>query len=354
MGDKTKIGWADSTLNLWIGCTQVSPACDRCYAMKLAVRLKIPWNAPPKRTVSKTWTKIESYQRTNLQFAKKHGRRRRVFVNSLSDFFDNQAALAWVHEACERMAAAPDVIWMLVTKRPQNVAKRVPKSWLKPGGWPENVWLLVTAENQEEANRRIPILLSIPGVRVRGASIEPLLGPVDLTKIEIQPARHPERGQPPVTFDALKGWMGGADPNGRTRLNWVIIGGESGRDVDVRVMHPEWAREIIGDCRRERVAVFFKQWGEYAPLPYSTQPHSFGGLLNFRTNREVMLLPRDQAGTIWLSGKKTKLAIDTKPVSGAKPAANGDVWFLAERIGRVGTRKAGNEIDGEIYEEFPA
>jgi protein gp37 len=105
------------------------------------------------------------------------GERRRVFTGSMCDIFDNRAPEAWRADLWRLIAATPDLTWMLLTKRPQNIAGMLPPDW--GAGW-RNVWLGCTAENQAEAARRIPALLEIPAAAVRFLSIEPMLEAVDL------------------------------------------------------------------------------------------------------------------------------------------------------------------------------
>lgn len=272
MGDKTGIQWADSTLNLWIGCTQISPACDNCYAMRVAPRLQVPWNAPPKRTAASAWAKIAGYQRSAARFFAKHGRPRRVFINSLSDFMDNQALPAWQSEACAEFEAAPDVIWMLVTKRPQLVRRMVPVHWLREGGWPPNVWLLVTTENQVEYDRRCTALLDLP-VPVRGVSMEPMLEP-------IQAWAHYRGTEQIVKYLRI---INGRKPLPQhiRQLEWAIVGGESGRGA--RPLPPS-VRDTVGMIHGEGSAVFMKQlsqadhpatYSDYDTFPRSLQYREF-------------------------------------------------------------------------------
>jgi protein gp37 len=244
MGEVTKIEWADSTLNFWIGCTQLKrrggapSACDKCYAMKLAKRFKIKWNAPPVRTKAASWSKPKAYHRGAGRFHEKHGRRRAVFVNSLSDFFDKLAPQAWRDEACAEMEAFDDVIYMLLTKRPENVPKMVPARWLEPGGWPDHIWLGITVEAQDTADHRVPLLLAIPA-RVRFLSMEPLFEDVAL------------RSE----------WL--------ELLSWIIIGGESGREA--RATSVKWVRRILVAAAAHGVPVLFKQWGEWVPAGQFTR-----------------------------------------------------------------------------------
>jgi len=127
-----------------------------------------------------------------------------------------------------------------------------------PPTWPlPNVWLGVSVEDQRRADERIPHLLSTPAA-VRFLSIEPLLGPVNLTRIELGGGRRP-------TWNALSGARGFYGENtvridhGDPGLDWVIVGGESGPGA--RPMHPDWARSVRDQCVAAGVPFFFKQWG---------------------------------------------------------------------------------------------
>jgi protein gp37 len=157
------------------------------------------------------------------------GERRRVFTGSMCDIFDNRAPEAWRADLWRLIAATPDLTWMLLTKRPQNIAGMLPADW--GAGW-RNVWLGCTAENQAEAARRIPALLEIPAAAVRFLSIEPMLEAVDLGR-----------------------WLGPG------KISWVIGGGESGVGLRSRPMRPEWLRALLDQCRTHDVAAFVKQLG---------------------------------------------------------------------------------------------
>lgn len=317
MADTTKIEWADRTLNFWIGCTQVSSACDNCYAMSMARRLKIKWNAAPVLNSNRQWDRVDAYQRGAKRFFQRHGRRQLVFVNSMSDFFDKRAQQIWRAAAFMKIERAPDVNWLLVTKRPQNILKMVPLHWLQPGGWPENVWLGVTVENQEEANRRIPLLLAVPGVKVRFISCEPLLGPLDLGAVC-------EQTPSPVGYDALRGRQFHYDDEGQwtscPKLDWVICGGESG--ANARPMHPDWARALRNQCAAADVPFFFKQWGTWQPFePGDIDP--------------------DKWRIVWPNGM-----LDT-------PDLTGRVYDDCAAVRRVGKKAAGRILDGMTYDGKP-
>lgn len=248
MGENTKIEWATHTFNPWVGCTKVSPACDHCYAEGWAKRTGQGhlWEGERRRTSMSNWQKVRKWNRD----ASAAGRRDRVFCASLADVFDNQVPPAWRRELWHYIEQTPSLDWLLLTKRPQNIAKMLPdpetgvKPWGKEG-W-SNVWLGTTAENQTEYDRRVLHLLGVPA-RVRFLSCEPLLGPLDLGLMEYTEIRELDRGIVLATR--------------RSRLHWVICGGESGPGA--RPMHPDWARSLRDQCAAAGVAFHFKQWGEW-------------------------------------------------------------------------------------------
>jgi protein gp37 len=183
MGADTAIQWTDHTWNPWQGCTKVSAGCKHCYMY----RDKARYGQDPATVVR---SKAATFK-FPLSGKVKPGDK--VFVCSWSDFF-HEAADAWRMQAWEIIRQRPDVIFQLVTKRPERIAACLPRDW--GGGWP-NVWGLVSVEDQAAADLRVPILLDLP-FAVRGVSCEPLLGPVD-----------------------LRPWLATG------LLHWVIVGGES-------------------------------------------------------------------------------------------------------------------------------
>jgi len=232
---KTSIEWCDFTWNAWVGCQELSPACDHCYAKSWAKRSGHPelWQGERRRT--KTWAEPHKWNKLAAGAAT----RPKVFTNSLADFFDNQVPDEWRSDAWDVIGQTPNLTWLILTKRPQNIKKMLPAGW-NDGLWP-NVWLGTTAENQEEADRRIPHLLATSAA-VHFISAEPLLGALDL------------RIYLPRTFTA----MGGA-----RAISWVIVGGESGPHG--RPLHPRWARDLRDQCATAGVPFFFKQWGQHRP-----------------------------------------------------------------------------------------
>lgn len=248
MAENSKIEWTDHTFNAWVGCTKVSPACDHCYAEGWAKRTGQGglWQGERRRTSAVNWRKPLKWDAE----AAAAGKRAKVFCCSLADVFDNQADPVWRLELWLLIAKTPNLDWLLLTKRPQNIRKMLPLDW--HDGYP-NVWLGTTVENQAEADRRIPHLLGV-SARIRFLSCEPLLGPIDLIRVN--------NG----FLDSLRG-MAGRDPSvGRcNRINWVIVGGESGHGA--RDMQEEWALDLLRQCEETGTAYFFKQMARKAPIP---------------------------------------------------------------------------------------
>lgn len=259
MAENSKIEWTHHTFNPWVGCTKVSPGCDHCYAEGWAKRVgAVGWgHGQRKRTGIPYWLTPLKWDAA----AKAAGERHRVFCASLADVFDNDGAITsgWRGDLWNLIARTPNLDWLLLTKRPQNIKKMLPEAYGAPAwgqGWP-NVWLGTTVENQAEADRRIPHLLQVPAA-VRFLSCEPLLGPVDLNNLAPPASLHgPLSGYCVRHFP--KTWCG--CPQQQASIHWVIAGGESGPKA--RAMHPDWARSLRDQCQAAGVAFHFKQWGEW-------------------------------------------------------------------------------------------
>jgi protein gp37 len=235
MGTNSKIEWTDSTFNPWIGCTNVSPGCDHCYAeAQNKYRGWTEWGPRGKRrrTSSDNWKKPLRWNADAEQFQREHGRRQRVFCASLADVFDNKVPVSWRIDLFKLIMQTPELDWQLLTKRPQNVARFLPADWDQ--GYP-NVWLGITAENEMYYRQRWPILAKVPAA-VRFVSYEPAVGPL---------------GNPDIGLEKVP--------------DWIISRGESGPKA--RLMSPNWARDIVAHCERLGIAAFHKQWGIYGSNP---------------------------------------------------------------------------------------
>lgn len=235
MGIRTGIAWTTSTFNPWIGCTKVGQGCDFCYAEAAEKRFAIGgtthWGhgVPRHRTAPSTWRNPLKWNRK----AEKRAAPWRVFCASFADVFDNEVPQEWRDDLWQLIRSTPHLTWQIVTKRVPNIAKMLPPDW--GTGYP-NVWLIATICNQDEADRDIPRLLSVPAV-VHGVSYEPALGPVDFTP-----------------------WLASAGDPGPV-LKWIIVGGESGPNA--REFHIEWAESVIDQTDLTSCAVFVKQLGDH-------------------------------------------------------------------------------------------
>ncbi len=248
MAEDSGIEWTHHTFNPWIGCTKVSPACDHCYAEVIDRRFggeRWEPHAQRTRTSEANWKKPLSWERK----ARKEGKRYRVFCASLADVFDNHPSILpeWRADLWKLIASTPNLDWLLLTKRPQNIKKFVPWEWF----FPTNVWIGTTVEDQKTADQRIKHLSQIPQA-VRFLSCEPMLGRVDLTSVEWFDG---------LRFNALSGQLH-KDLGFVFELNWVIAGGESGHNA--RPSHPDWFRSLRDQCAASQVPFFFKQWGNWS------------------------------------------------------------------------------------------
>lgn len=234
MGQDSKIEWTHHTFNPWWGCLKVSPACKHCYAETWAQRLGLElWGGAKSERRFFSDAHWKDPLKWNAQ-AQRAGERRRVFCASMADVFEDRADLEpWRERLWPIIEQTPYLDWLMLTKRPENVAHSVP--WKRK--WPGNVWLGTTVETQEYAIERIPLIADLPAA-VRFISCEPLLGPLK-----------------------LKRWLRPADK--RRGINWVIAGGESGHHS--RPMNPLWVEALRDQCMESDVPFHFKQWGHWGP-----------------------------------------------------------------------------------------
>lgn len=252
MAEQSNIEWTDATFNPWVGCTKISPACDNCYAEGWSKRAgRDVWGprAERQRTKPATWNGPRKMNADADAFGAEHERPRFVFCASLADVFDNRAPEGARDDLWQLIRDTPRLVWLLLTKRPQNIEKMLPDDW--GDGYP-NVWLGTTVEDQKRADMNVPALLSVPAVR-RFLSCEPLVGPIDLTTIDF------EFGT--TRINALAGTYGFTADAHCSRIHWVITGGESGSGA--RPADPNWYRSLRDQCARASVPFHFKQWGEF-------------------------------------------------------------------------------------------
>lgn len=265
MGETTGISWCEHTFNPWIGCTKVSPACDGCYAEAMMDQRygRVTWGqrktetteasvGTRARTAPSNWKQPIKWNKD----AEKAGTRPRVFCASLADVFDNQVPPEWREDLFELIRITPNLIWLLLTKRPQNIVKMVHASGAIAGNGtrylPRNAAIGTTVEDQERTDRNLVELLRAAGETGPAftfGSFEPLLGPVDIAPyLRTVPA-----------------------------LDWVIAGGETDQGKHkARPSQVSWIRSLRDQCKATGTAFHFKQWGEYGPTTsrfYSPDPN---------------------------------------------------------------------------------
>lgn len=219
MSDGSAIEWTDATWNPVRGCKKVSPGCKHCYAQTFAER----WRGIPGHPYEQGFDLrlVPEKLRDPLTWR----RPRRIFVNSMSDLFQEGVPREFVKQVFETMHEADWHTYQVLTKRADRMLSLVQ-------GLPRllranpHVWLGVSVEDRKHGVPRIDALRQVPAV-TRFLSVEPLLedlGPLDLEGI-----------------------------------HWVIVGGESGPGA--RPMKKEWVTSIRDQCRAKRIPFFFKQWG---------------------------------------------------------------------------------------------
>ncbi len=335
MSDNSRIEWTEATWNPVVGCWPVSPGCGHCYAARMARRLAgIEATRATYGPVvgPKGWNGQVRLVPDALEQPLHWKKPRRIFVCSMSDLFHESVPFEYIDRVFAVMALCPQHTFQVLTKRPaqmedylayagkyDNLQEEVDRLTLRTTGrpfasrridedyWPlPNVWLGVSAEDQTRLDERAPHLLNTPAA-VRFLSLEPLLGPVDLTR---------------VAFPGDDICMQGFYPaNALERgLDWVIVGGESGPGA--WPMHPDWVRSVRDQCVAAGVPFLFKQWGEGVPhqnWPAGTKPtvYEMGAF--------------DETGRfhhgVWKGG--------------------------LTNMARVGKKRAGRELDGCTWDEYP-
>lgn len=256
MAENSKIEWCNHTANLWWGCTKVHSGCDHCYALTFAKRVgnDIWGDDKPRRMIANVWKELTKFQKD----AERTGEIQSVFVGSMMDIFEKPKSLVnnkgvpinegeaefWSTGQLrdkffnEVVPNSPNLMFLLLTKRPSNINKYIPESWkVNP---PANVMFGTSPVSQKTANDLIPQLEKVKGKRF--VSIEPQLEMIDLT------VNSKETGAPLISS-----------------LDWIINGGESGHHK--RPFDTDWGRKLRDDCSKHNVPFFFKQIDKIQAIP---------------------------------------------------------------------------------------
>jgi protein gp37 len=279
MGDNSKIEWTDATWNPIRGCTRKSEGCRHCYAERMAARFcdpGQPYHGFAERTPGGgRWTGKVALVPDKIDLPLHWRKPRRVFVNSMGDLFHEALPDADIDRVFAVMALCPQHTFIVATKRSARIRGYCQNTGLYPRvikigeiarriaydnriattewPWPlPNVWLLVSVENQATAEERIPDLLATPAA-VRGVSVEPMIGPMDLYNGDPDP----RLGGLQATHTFLGDWWEpGDDGPPRHGVDWVIAGPETG--ANRRPAQTDWFRSLRDQCIVADVPFFLK------------------------------------------------------------------------------------------------
>jgi protein gp37 len=240
MADGSSIEWTEATWNPVTGCTKISAGCKNCYAERMSLRLQAM--GKPHYVGGFKLALHEDALSIPLRWKSP----RLIFVNSMSDLFQQDVPLGFIQQVFDVMVRCPHHTFQILTKRPHIAAQFADRLV-----WPDNVWMGTSVENADVLDR-VKILQRIPAA-VRFLSVEPLLGPIPRLPL--------------------------------TGIDWVIVGGESGPGS--RPMNREWVRQIRDRCIARDVPFFFKQWG--GPNKKKTGRKLDGRLWNQLPERKSLL-----------------------------------------------------------------
>lgn len=256
-----KIGWCDMTINPIVGCTKVSPACNRCYAQIMATRL-----AGMKKThhlysgtiANGKWSGMTKFNTEAFLKIPRTGHKK-IFMVSMGDMFHESVPFEWIDKCFDQIAMNPQHIFQILTKRPERALEyfkwlgnelknfgldSIPSESENPldyiGELP-NLWLGVTCENQEMADKRIPILLDIP-TKVRFVSCEPLLEEIHIEKY----LYHEEKRENNITRNSKKEFI-----NRQSRKN---LENNKKRKDKSRKQNTSWISSIEKNGEQKKVS----------------------------------------------------------------------------------------------------
>lgn len=280
MADNSKIEWTHHTANPWWGCTRVHKGCDNCYAATLSNRWgKDLWDNNKRQYIKSTWGKFQKWN----DAAKKAGEYHRVFVGSMMDIFEksmpvynadgtpmmlpiepkSQSAQWETHDLRDHFFRSivpkyPNLMFLLLTKRPSNINKYIPEEWKTNP--PRNVMFGASVVDMASARNVAHHLNFVNGAKF--ISVEPLLEDVDLAN---------------TAFTYMD------DSGTKSTVDWIIVGGESG--IKKRPFDADWARRIRKYCEMTGTAFFMKQMDKVEPIPEDLMIRQFPEWHNINHNQ---------------------------------------------------------------------
>lgn len=263
----SKIEWTEATWNPVRGCLKISPGCKYCYAETFAERFRGVVGHPYEQGFTPRLVPAKLLE--PIQWSEP----KTVFVNSMSDLFQDAVPDEYISAVTEVMLRADWHTYQVLTKRAERLHHLLTTK-LEAAAKAAHIWWGVSVEDRQFGVPRIAHLQRTPA-RVRFLSIEPLLED-----------------------------LGGLDLAG---IHWVIVGGESGRGA--RRMDPEWVKSVHAQCARAGVPFFFKQWG-------GVQKSKFGRSLNGQTYDEM---PRQKSAIVPSREDRRALMLALAPLVQDKP-----------------------------------
>ena len=256
----SKIEWTDDTWNPIRGCSRVSEGCRFCYAEGVAGRFSGP-GMPYEGLTTRgkdgqpRWNNEIMLVPHMLKKPLSWKQPRRIFVNSMSDLFHEKVPFDYIQQVFDVMRQASWHEFQILTKRAERLAELSPKI-----DWPQNVWMGVSIEDRSVVHRIDH--LSTVDAAIRFLSLEPLIG----------------------SF-----WREDLTPDRLDRINWVIVGGESGPNA--RPMNYHWAIFIRARCLWAGVPFFMKQMGSHWAKHHGMKDSKGGNIDEFPEVLQVREYP---------------------------------------------------------------
>lgn len=251
MAENSKIEWTDHTVNLWWGCSKVHTGCKNCYAEYFSdtrYKKNLWGEKQPRQRIKSAFSDLNKYQKQ----AESENKLLKIFCGSMMDIFEDSKLLTNPTEEFETTSDLRfrlfnkiskgeynNLIFLFLTKRPENIVLNVPTSWITNA--PKNVWFGASVSNQETYKKTIGIIDALPSLN-SFLSVEPQVGNIEI----------------------------GVSAFG---LGWIIQGGESGHGK--RPFNLDWAYTMKSRCKAANIPYFFKQIDKVQPIPDDLQIREF-------------------------------------------------------------------------------
>lgn len=266
----TKIEWANKVFNPISGCSKISEGCRSCYAERMAKRLAGRFGYPKDNPFHVT------LHPDKLREPLKWKKPQRIFVCSMADWMHDDVPTRFIDEILDVISACPQHVFLTLTKRPQNLERKIYDSTpehgcreLGGGDWLPNLWFGVSIEDQKTADERIPLLLNFWPAAKRFVSVEPMLEHINLDRY------FRCEGCGYTKFDKGFNMDHRLCKHPTSTIDWIICGAETGPKA--RPMDLAWARSLLAQCKNADVPFFMKQVSGKGPIPDDLMIREFPG-----------------------------------------------------------------------------